>query len=284
SEHADPQSQIQGQLVGHAPVVLEVGLKRFLAVVILHDVSLLPKAGDVAHQQVGERVSRADRGIAPVEGEIAGSAAGTKLSAQFVLLPESREESELQVVAAHDLGYVIAQRIGRIGVVGSVGNVARVLAKVELGAASGQVNARNNRIGAKYSKQCSHIHVGRTLPAIGIWETRVEQDDVVGRIADHKLVQQRGRSGSVQACYQAYTRTIKVGANGGEVAGIGPQRNCRLGIPGIVNVVEAEPVLGVDVLVNSQQLFPPIRRLNRRSHKATARVRRRNQRILQQPS
>ena len=61
TEQADAQPQIERQVTGDVPVILEVRLQNFVAVVILEPSVLLPETGNSSQQQVGERISGGER-------------------------------------------------------------------------------------------------------------------------------------------------------------------------------------------------------------------------------
>ncbi len=60
-EQAHAQSEVHGQAVREAPVILEIRLYDFVAVVELQLIATLAEASDVSHEEVGERISSAER-------------------------------------------------------------------------------------------------------------------------------------------------------------------------------------------------------------------------------
>ena len=61
AEHADPQTQVDGQATGGVPVILEVGFKDLIAVVGLDGCFFLLEVCHLPEQQVGKSVSAGDR-------------------------------------------------------------------------------------------------------------------------------------------------------------------------------------------------------------------------------
>ena len=71
AKKAQPQAQIQSQAFVYPPVVLEIGLHDFVAIIVLEDRAPLLVTGNISQQQVSERVSRTDGG-ARAEAQDAG--------------------------------------------------------------------------------------------------------------------------------------------------------------------------------------------------------------------
>ncbi len=70
SEQADPHSQVEGQMTGDTPVVLEIRFKDLIPVVELGLSTGLGKGRNAAHQKVGKGIARAHaaagiKGVAP---------------------------------------------------------------------------------------------------------------------------------------------------------------------------------------------------------------------------
>ena len=69
TEQADSQAKIQSQTRCDVPIVLKVRFKYLVTKVVLRLVAALGKAGDIAHEQVGKGIARADRGACVIDEE-----------------------------------------------------------------------------------------------------------------------------------------------------------------------------------------------------------------------
>src|SRR5215469_13937042 len=100
------------------PIILEIGLKDFVAVVILGLRVLLAEGRDVSHQQVGEGVTRAyRRGVVKYDEAVRSPTRASRLKAQLVLLRGDEIGSGYQAVFTQHLAHVVTERVGRVGVV-----------------------------------------------------------------------------------------------------------------------------------------------------------------------
>ncbi len=97
----------------------------------------------------------------------------------------------------------------------------------------------------------------------------IVEDDVIRGIAENKLVQQRRRNGGRQTSHQAYAGPLKGGLDGRKTSVVGPQRNGRRGLPGIVNVADRSANLVAEIVVYTDQFLAPIRCLRWRGVKET---------------
>src|ERR1700676_2356377 len=83
----EAHTKVQRQPVRNVPVVLEVRLKEFVAVVILDQMVLLAKAGNISQQEVREWIARAPRGKRRgVKAQVTRIGAIRQLAAKLVLL------------------------------------------------------------------------------------------------------------------------------------------------------------------------------------------------------
>src|SRR5215831_12814257 len=87
AEEADTQPHVQSQIPPDMPVILEIRLKDFVAVVILGLRVLLAERRDVSHQQVGQSVPRAyGRGVVEYDEAVRSTARAPRFKTQLVLL------------------------------------------------------------------------------------------------------------------------------------------------------------------------------------------------------
>src|SRR5262249_38472366 len=87
AENADADPPVQSQISPDMPVILEIRLKDFVAVVILGLRVLLTEGRDVSREQVGESVSSAPgRGAAERDKTVGPSTGTARLKTQFILL------------------------------------------------------------------------------------------------------------------------------------------------------------------------------------------------------
>src|SRR5262249_13895889 len=87
AEEADTQPHVQSQIPPDMPVILEIRLKDFVAVVILGLRVLLTEGRDVSHEQVGKGVSGAPGRGAAEGNETVGASTGTaRLKTQLIFL------------------------------------------------------------------------------------------------------------------------------------------------------------------------------------------------------
>src|SRR6266481_1565690 len=111
-------------------------------------------------------------------------------------------------MATDDFADVVSERISGIRVVKSVGDVARIFSKVAIRNPTNEIDA-GQAVVKSVRKQPRHGHGRRTLPIAG-----VVKDDVIGRIAENKLVQQGGGYSSGQTSDEADPGSLKVGPDG----------------------------------------------------------------------
>src|ERR1700676_3216940 len=135
----EAHTKVQRQPVRNVPVVLEVRLKEFVAVVILDQMVLLAKAGNISQQEVREWIARAPR----VDASLGGKRRGVKaqvtrigairqLAAKLVLLGCGNIGAKLQDVLAQNFIYVVAEGVSWVGIVDAIRNVARVFSEVAI--------------------------------------------------------------------------------------------------------------------------------------------------------
>ena len=127
SEQAHPQPEVQSQMAGNVPVILEVRLEDLVAVV-----ELGLRAGS------GEKddtlpISKSAKALPVLMAELLVSKVNVPFVAvpgarQFVLLRSHEIAAKLQVVFADNLGDVVPVGVGRIGVVWTVGQISDVFA------------------------------------------------------------------------------------------------------------------------------------------------------------
>ena len=193
SEEAETQSQVEGQTVGNAPVVLKVGLQNLIAVVVLDPSVLLSEARDVPEQQICERIPGGNIAVRGVESQIPRDRPGTEFTAQFIFLSCNRISSKLQIVPANNLADVVSECVSWVRVVSAVRNVAGIFPKTAAIRVADEVDARHDAL-AIAAEKVTNNHVGWPLPI-----AHVVEDDVIGGVAEHELIQQRGRKVRSQA-------------------------------------------------------------------------------------
>src|SRR5262249_45715596 len=112
AEEAPAESEVQGEFLGDAPIILEVGFEDFVAVVKEVLSADLRVAADLADEHVGERIAGAV-GIVGAETELALDI----VSRLLVLLCRDEIGAENESVLADDLGHSIAVSVSGVRIV-----------------------------------------------------------------------------------------------------------------------------------------------------------------------
>ena len=109
TEDADAQTEIQGEILPDVEVILDIRLKELVADIVLRLRAVLGKGCDIAHEQIGEGISRGLRGSA-VEFQIAAEIDIRHL----IFLRRGEVAAKLEVVLAPALAEVVAVGISRV--------------------------------------------------------------------------------------------------------------------------------------------------------------------------
>ena len=259
-EEAEPYSQIQGQPPGRMEVILEIRFQDFIAVVILGLGAGLGEVGDVAQEKIGKRIAGRTRCGAAEGQEAVDRRVGP---GKLILLCRGKISAKLQIVSACDLGDVVTVGIGRIRVVRSVRDVSIIFGNAVVDAAA-QVNSRQLASGVHLREKIS-TSVAPALPGIWVGESRTGENDMVGGVAKHELIEQRGRCSGGEARYQRGRRANEIRLNGRETCSIRPQRHWSYGRPRVVGITKHQTQFIAQIVVDANQFFPPISGLHRGS-------------------
>ena len=81
---------------------------------------------------------------------------------------------------------------------------------------------------------------------------------MIRRVAEHEFIEQGWREGIAETGNQADSRTFKIRTKGRETACIRPQRNGLVLLPRVVDVAEREAHVIGEVVIHTDQLFPPV--------------------------
>ena len=210
AHQADAHAEIQREPPADVPIILQIRLKNFVAIVVFDVLIGLGKIGDIPDQQVGKAVAGtvaagiADRGI-PGKTEIA---VGFFLG-RFVFFNRRKVSAELQIVLAQNLGRVVVKRVCRIRIVpGQKSGIDRDVAEIVRPA---DADGRNRAIEA-ILKKSRHRHRRWPLPR----GPCVVEMQVIGGIAENKFVEQRGRECCAQICDHADAGAVNHSANRGD--------------------------------------------------------------------
>src|ERR1700730_14443323 len=244
------------------PVVLQIRLHNLVSEVVLGSTIDLLELGDSSGQQVSESVTCAHGCVGAVERQEALNAAKAAL---FVLLGDGDIRAKLQGVLADDLSHVVAEGVSWVRVVPR--NVSLVFLEgpaIGLGIAS---DFKSRQLAAEIGKQSGHGHAGR--PRHCTWP-RVVEEDVVGGVARHELIQQRRIESRRQPGHGTCAWTYEIRLDRGKTAAVwtAPKSGCGYGAPRIVDVADREPFVGIEVMIDAHQFLAPMSGLGRRRIKA----------------
>src|ERR1700682_1428860 len=258
TEQAQPQTEVQRQARSDAPVVLEVRLDDLVAEIIFGCKTHLLIAGNLSKKEVGKRIA-GGHPASVVEGQDALDRTETAL---LVLLSQDTIEPKLQSVDADDFGYVVPQGVGRVGVI--PGNVCLAIGKSSaVWRTTYESDVR--QLAAQIRKETRHGHARRPRHDP---RARIGEINMVGGVTSDEFVQQRRRDGGVEPGNKAGAWSNEIGFNGGETA-TSPKHSRRHRIPRIVDIPKCGAQLGVEVVIQTNQFFAPMRSLGRRSVEAS---------------
>src|SRR5438477_1047480 len=175
-------------MAGGVPVILEIRFKYLVAVIVFDETVLLPETGNPPQKQICERIPSRNSGIRIVKRQITGDRAGAELASEFILLSCNRIGAKLQIVLAYNLTNVVAVRISGIRIVDSVGDISGIFSEPTAVRRRHQIDTRQNAvtITRKYIWH-NKIRESRSLPV-----SHVIENDVIGRVTKHELIQQCG--------------------------------------------------------------------------------------------
>ena len=227
-------------------VILDIGFEDLVVEMIFRLRVGLGVAGDVTHEQIGKAVAGGN-GHAAVEYQIAFEI-GIR---QLVFLRVYIVSAHLQLVLAQALGEVVAKGIRRIRILPWKGG--RPFAESS-SVRPLRVDTEIRQLALKVGEQTGHGEIGASRPHRSV---RIVLVNVVGGVAGHKFVEQGGRNRCGQSGDQTYSRTNKVGANGGKVSASPGYFGIRR-LPGVMNGAKCRPQLGVDVVVDTKQFLMPM--------------------------
>jgi hypothetical protein len=148
-------------------------------------------------------------------------------------------------VLADKFADVVFQGIAGIRIVWTVGNVAGILAETSIDSGHiDEVNSGDNAL-IRSGENFTEAGAGGQSPVAGI-----VQNDVVGRVAGYKFVEQRGRKRRRQARDHADSGPAELGLDSGEASCIGPERSFIERVPGVVDVAEADAFLLIEIVID----------------------------------
>ena len=263
AKEAEADARVYRQALADFPIVLNVRLHDVVAVVVFPLRTVLLVGSDVAQQHVGVLVSRhtVRAEIAEVQHSLQLPGIGAVGCVDLVPLSQNQLHAKLYVVLANHLADVVPQAVGRVlELPGRVAGIdlepaaVRQVPGCELNA--GQLAAE------VVVEQVSLVQAIGTLDVDSRrWPRR--QADMRSGVTQHHFIQQRGRDGVGQAGHGACPRAKQAPLDGWKaVADRAPDRPCLGCVPRVMNVAErCAQFAGLDLVVDAEQLLPPVRGL-----------------------
>src|SRR6516225_6570230 len=253
SVETPPQPEIEYELPGDAPIILEEWFKDLVAIVEIGLCAGLCVSAYLAEQEVCEGVARRVT-IVGVESELSLNVSGGLL----ILLRESDIGPEEECMVSVHSGHDIAIRVGGVGVLpGEVTGVHRETPS----AVNGSRCIANGKGGYLicFAECCREEGCKIDAPGGKADLPKGTENNMVSGVASDKLIQQCRRNTGGQTSHEATCRPIERGV--GIVEGVvihTPKRALIDGAPTVVDVAEGQALTFREIVIHADQFFPPM--------------------------